>query len=202
MPDEAVKTIARALLDQWICVFGPMVRLLSDRGLNFIGKIVEELAALLGIGRLRAYPLHPQANGTVERWNRTLTRDLASFVATGESDWDEHVALACFRYNSGLCEATGMSPNKAMFGVDAFEAWAELDAGREDREPGGLARGLAQLHRSLLGRRRRRVFVPRRIQSGDAETKYEPGDRVLLWSNEVASQEGKKVVSRGLDRMS
>ncbi len=71
VPDEAAETFARALLDQWICVFGPMVRLLSDRVPNFIGKIVEELAALLGIGRLRAYPLHPQANGTVERWNRT-----------------------------------------------------------------------------------------------------------------------------------
>ncbi len=27
-----------------------------------------------------------------------------------------------------------------------------MDAGREDREPGRLARGLAQLHRSLLGK--------------------------------------------------
>ncbi len=116
VPDEAAETIARALLDQWICVFGPVVRLLSDRGPNFIGKIVEKLAALLGIGRLRAYPLHPQANGTVERWNRTLTRDLASFVATGESDWDEHVALAGFRYNSGPVRGDRNEPIQGYVG--------------------------------------------------------------------------------------
>ncbi len=102
IPDEKAETIARVIVDEWVSVFGTMVRLLSDRGPSLMGKIVEEMSALLGIGRLRTYPLHPQANGTVESWNRTIGRDLASFVSTGAVDWDEHVALACFRYNSSV----------------------------------------------------------------------------------------------------
>ncbi len=78
IPDEKAETIARVIVDEWISIFGPMVRLLSDRGPNLIGKSVEEMSALLGIGRLRTYPLHPQDNGTVERWNRSVVRDLAS----------------------------------------------------------------------------------------------------------------------------
>ncbi len=107
VPDEKATTIARVVVDEWVSIFGPMVRLLSDRGPSLIGKVVDEMAELLGIGRLLTYPLHPQANGTVERWNRTVVRDLASFVSTGESDWDEHVALACFRYNSACAKRRG-----------------------------------------------------------------------------------------------
>lgn len=93
--DEKADIIADALLKEWISLFGPMEVLQSDGGTNIMGKIVEHLTNELGVGRTQTYPLHPQANGTVERWNRTLARDLACFVATGEDDWDEHVALAC-----------------------------------------------------------------------------------------------------------
>lgn len=88
-----------------------MVRLLSGRGPSFIGKVVDQMSGLLGIGRLGNLPFNAQRNGTLERWNRTLTRDLASFVATGDSDWDEHVALGCFHYSSGVCDATEMTPH-------------------------------------------------------------------------------------------
>ena len=71
-----------------------MEGLLSDGGTNVVSQIVKELAAMLGIGRKQTYPLHPQANGTVERGNRTLARDLASFMTTGNADWDENLALA------------------------------------------------------------------------------------------------------------
>ncbi len=195
IPDEKAETIARVIVDEWVSIFGPMVRLLSDRGPNLIGKIVEEMSGMLGIGRLRTYPLHPQANGTVERWNRTVGRDLASFVCTGAVDWDDHVALACFRYNSSVCEATGMTPFKAMFGTDAFEAWGELDAERHAGEPGCLAKGLSRLHKVLVGNARKaRGRAASHYDKALQETKYNPGDRVLLWPPEINSQEGKKVI--------
>lgn len=53
-----------------------MEGMLSDGGTNVVSIIVKELYEMLGIGRLQTYPLHPQANGAVERWNRTLKRDL------------------------------------------------------------------------------------------------------------------------------
>lgn len=59
------------------------------------------------------YPLHPEANEIFERWNCTLAKDLAGFVATGEVDWDEHAALACFHCNTTVCFLTGMTPYKA-----------------------------------------------------------------------------------------
>ena len=97
VPNEKTETIAKALLDKWVAVFGPMETLMSDGGTNLVSKVVQNLTEHLGIGRMQTYPWHPQANGTVERWNRTVAKDLASFMTTGDTDWDEHVALAWLR---------------------------------------------------------------------------------------------------------
>lgn len=96
---------------------------------------------------IKRYSLHPQANGTVGRWNRTLRRDLASFLVTGAEDWDEHIALECMRYNTGVCTATGMSPFKAIFGVESFEAWSEVDDVCFEEKQDSLAERLSLLHK-------------------------------------------------------
>ena len=195
IPDEKENTIARVLVEDWISIFGPMEWLLSDGGTKLVGNVVKYLKSMLGVGRTQTYSLHPQANGTVERWNRTLARDLASFMATGDADWDEHMALACFRYNTGICAATGMTPYKAEFGIDAFEAWGEVDRACFDDEPEIIAQRLALLHRQLLSkgrvsRSRAKTQYDRRVNS----ELYEVGDRVLLWSVKLNKEEGKKIL--------
>ncbi len=36
------------------------------------------------------------------------------------------IAMACFRYNTTVNGATGMTPFKAMFGIDGFELDNEI----------------------------------------------------------------------------
>ena len=73
-------------------------------------------------------------------------------MTTGDSDWDEHVALACLRYNTSAHTATGMTPFEAMFGIQAFEARGEMDLEGVEEESEDLAKRLAALHRTLLSR--------------------------------------------------
>lgn len=116
-------------------------------------------------------------------------------MTTGETDWDEHVALACYCYNTGVCAATGMTPYKAVFGVEPFEAWGELDLDRVVRVPESLAQSLAVLHRQLLGKAlisKARAKVP--YDKNVNPISYDVGDRVLPWSIELSKREGKKVV--------
>lgn len=120
VPDEKGETLAEALIDEWMAVFGPMEKILCDRGPSLTGAVITNLSEQLGIEHLKVYPMHPQAHSTVKRWKRTLCWDIAS---TGLSDWDQHGALSCFWCNTGPCEATRMKPLKAMFGVDALKAW-------------------------------------------------------------------------------
>lgn len=123
--EEKADIIAKALVEEWISLFGPMEQTLSDGGTALVGTVLKDLTEVLGISGVKARSLHPQANGTVERRNRTLARNIASSIAAGDSDWDEHEALSCFRYNTGVCAATGMTPFQALFGVDTFEHGAK-----------------------------------------------------------------------------
>jgi Integrase core domain len=122
--DESAVTVARELLQHWILLFGPPERLLSDNGANFCGEIIRHLCAATGIKKVFTTPWHPQTDGTVERFNRTLCPVLAK-VALREEDWSQHVPMAAFRYNSPYHSTTGMTPYRGMFGVDYFD----FDAG-------------------------------------------------------------------------
>ena len=86
IPDERAQTVAQAILDGWVSVFGPMECLLSDRGPNVIGGVVERMADQLGVKWVVTSAFHPQANGCVERFNRTLVQDLSCFVSIGQDD--------------------------------------------------------------------------------------------------------------------
>lgn len=41
IPDERAETLARVIINDWISVFGPMEKIISDGGPNIIGKVVE-----------------------------------------------------------------------------------------------------------------------------------------------------------------
>ena len=194
IPDERADTVSKVILDRWISIFGPMECLLSDRGPNFIGKVVERMADQLGVKRVVTSAFNPQANGCVERFNRTLAQDLACFVSTGQNDWYLHVALACFRYNSGINKATQMSPYRAMFGVEPFMAWGTHEAKRITGEPYDLPEHLRDLHATLLSRGIcNRKAAAKHYDQRVSGVSFKEGDRVLVWSPDLVGQEGNKL---------
>lgn len=95
---------------------------MSDWGPKMTGSVVESPKDFLGINRVQAYPFQPQPKGTVERRNRTIIKKLASFMATATKDWDDHVTLACFSYNTGVFAANNIMPYKYMFVMKAFQS--------------------------------------------------------------------------------
>jgi transposase InsO family protein len=64
--------VARAFVDQWVYVYGPPVSLLTDNGPQFTAKLFQAACAELGIYKLFTTRYHPQNNGQVERYNRTI----------------------------------------------------------------------------------------------------------------------------------
>lgn len=70
--DSTACTVARALINGWIARFGVPVDITSDLGRQFLGSLFQELVKVLGVKHLRTTPYHPQTNGIVERWHRTL----------------------------------------------------------------------------------------------------------------------------------
>ncbi|XP_043861818.1 uncharacterized protein LOC122756429 [Drosophila santomea] len=74
------KTVAAALNTQWICMFGCPLTITMDHGTQFEFSLFAELAKLIGAERIRTTTYHPQSNGIVERWHRTLKAALMSKI--------------------------------------------------------------------------------------------------------------------------
>ena len=196
--DETAPTLAANILSEWILRFGPPEHLLSDRGPSFIGNIISELCNKLGMNRILCSPYHPQTDGMVERFNRTLCNDLAQHVSVHERDWHKHILMACYRYNTTVHEATNMTPFKAMFGVEAFELDHELALqDRIDEDPGigeELAKRLAELHRQLIGKgTRARDKAEKYYNRAVQESNYREGDRVLVYNPPADLKKGRKL---------
>ncbi|GFV96335.1 retrovirus-related Pol polyprotein from transposon 412 [Trichonephila clavipes] len=63
-------------------------------------------------------PLHPQSDGMVERFNRTILNNLSLMVSKNQQDWDQKVPLFLLAYRSAVHETTGYSPSQMLFGRD------------------------------------------------------------------------------------
>jgi hypothetical protein len=130
----------------------------------------------------------------VERCKATLCRDLAKFV-THEEDWDRHLAFAVFRYNASCKEATGVSPFRALFGVDPFEFDACLGLElRLENEPHDVAQRLAEVHgqfyeKDMRSRAAAQVQYDKAVQM----CSYAVGDRVLIYHTPGERESGRKL---------
>ncbi|KRX68115.1 Retrovirus-related Pol polyprotein from transposon 17.6 [Trichinella sp. T6] len=83
LPNQQAETVARKLVQQFVCRFGTPIKLLSDQGTQFQGRLVTELCKLLGIEKIRTTAYHPQCDGMVERFNRTLAMMLRRAMEIG-----------------------------------------------------------------------------------------------------------------------
>ena len=64
---------------------------------------------MMGIKKINTSAYHPQTDGLVERFNRTLTDMLAKTVAPGV-EWDDRLTYVLFAYRVTQQASTGESP--------------------------------------------------------------------------------------------
>ena len=93
IPRQDAEMVAEVLVNEFVCRFGVPLELHSDQGTNFESAVFKEMCRLLGIRKTRTAPLHPQSDGMVERYNRTLKTQLSLFVEEHQRDWDKHVPM-------------------------------------------------------------------------------------------------------------
>ena len=75
-------------MNELVCRFGVPDSLHTDQGRNFEAKVLKEVCQLLGVKKTRTTPYHPQSDGLVERFNRTLLDMLNMAVKDDEHDCD------------------------------------------------------------------------------------------------------------------
>ena len=118
MPDQKTERIVRILVDEVIHFCGVPEALQSDRGTNLLSHLMKDTCKLLGIRKLNTTAYHPQCDGLVERYNRTLKTALRKHAAQFGMQWDRWLPGIVWAYRNTPHESMREEPSYLLFGMD------------------------------------------------------------------------------------
>ena len=124
--NKNAETICEAYRDNIYCVFGGSSRILTDNGLEFKNKEMQEVCETLGLKHIFSPVYTPQSNGCLEGWHRFFKACIAKHIRGGGVKWDELAPLAVSTYNFFPCQSSKESPFILMFGRDPITPVAKL----------------------------------------------------------------------------
>eukprot|EP00731_Ephydatia_muelleri_P006855 Em0003g1103a len=202
------ENLASVLMDEVVCRYGVPRSLHSDQGANRNSQVICALCKRLGINKTRTTAYHPQRNGQVERFNRTLKAILSKVVAENQRDWDCHIPKALFAYRTAFHESSGYSPFRVNFGrspilpIDIAVGQLNVQEYGEGGEPTVL-QYVETLNKSL-----RKIFSDvkeqlasahdrskKRYDKGVSGEKFTVGDQVWLFVPAVKQGRTRKLAS-------
>ena len=114
--DTTANTLATIMLNEIVCRYGVPSSLHSDQGANLCSSVIQSLCQLLGVSTTRTSAYHPEGNGQVERFNRTLEAILAKTIEDDQHEWDSLLPKALFAYRTAVHDSTHFSPFHLTFG--------------------------------------------------------------------------------------
>ncbi|GFO47331.1 Pol polyprotein [Plakobranchus ocellatus] len=106
---------ARALIRHWISRFGVPLDITSDRGSQFTSTLWNEIAHQLGVQLHRTTAYHPQSNGLVERFHRTLKAALKARLQ--EPNWADEPPWVLLGLRTAPKEDFRLSAAELVYGI-------------------------------------------------------------------------------------
>ena len=116
VPLSSISTEAcvNAFILAWISRFGVPATLTSDRGAQFTSSVWTAVCHSLGISTSQTTSFHPQSNGMIELFHRSLKSSLRA--RADDSHWVSHLPLVLLGLRSVPKEDTGFSVSEAVYG--------------------------------------------------------------------------------------
>ena len=164
--------------------------ILTDQGTNFMSQLLAEVYKFLRIKPIRTSPYHPQTDGLVERFNKTLKTMVRKMAISEGRDWDTLLPYVLFAYREVPQASTGFSPFELLYGrevrgpLDVLrETWEEPTSGGENVISYVLSMREKLATMSAIARENmeRAQATQKTWYDRTARTRgFKPGDRVLV----------------------
>ncbi|KZS02684.1 Uncharacterized protein APZ42_000181 [Daphnia magna] len=118
MRNQTAQTIAKVLVNKIFTKYGSPEVVLTDKGTNFLSSLIQEVCKLFKVKQRRTTAYHPQTDGLVERFNRTLCDMLACYISDQPANWDKYLPFVTFAYNTAKQASTQETPFFLFFGQE------------------------------------------------------------------------------------
>lgn len=116
LPNKESKTVARALVNNFILRFGIPNTILTDRGTEFMSSTMTEVCKLLGIEKLNSTSYHHQTIGSLENSHKHLGAYLRTQCDKYPEAWSHWLPYWSFTYNNTVHTITKYTPHELVFG--------------------------------------------------------------------------------------
>ena len=120
MLDQKSSRIVRLLVEEIVPLFGVLEALLSDRSTNLLSYLMLVVCQMLGIKKLNTTAYHPQCDGIVERYKRTMKAMPARPNREDQfgMQWDTTLLADMWAYRNMPHESTGKKSPFLLLGID------------------------------------------------------------------------------------
>ena len=191
-----------------ICRHGVPRIQINDQGREFVNSLSRELHNLTGIEQHITSAYHPQANGLVERNNRTIQASLLKVLEGEHDQWPHALPGVLFAFNTSRQKSTGYSAFFLLYGRQAVLPVDRLNtksSGSQSPEPcddyddislNERLDSMQQLQRVVYPKVSQEIGLAQDRQQSDYRRRHSPkspfqkGDHVLVWNARRADRKG------------
>ncbi|KAG2207610.1 hypothetical protein INT45_004096, partial [Circinella minor] len=192
VPDATGEAIANFIYEEIVLPFACPAEILTDRGANFMSKVLNLYLGRLKINHLLTSAWHSRTNSKVERSNGILKQMLRKYAHGQIHHWDQFVDPAVFACRVRKHRTHGFSPYFLVYGVDpklpgdVLPPFIQLTD--QEPDPSLIVQGRVPEARRL---REARILAERKLKNNAAKDKatwdavlkpqiFSIGDHVLM----------------------
>eukprot|EP00253_Pinus_taeda_P016601 PITA_16601 len=119
MKDCTMATATKFLFEYVLTRFGCQKILMSDRGTHFLNETISALMEEFQVYHQKIMLYHPQANGTVEAFNKILENALTKVCNAQRNDLDVRIPAVLWAYRTTCKKLTGHTTFTPVYGIEA-----------------------------------------------------------------------------------
>ena len=180
LQDKSAKTVGLGIFRSWICRYGCPALVVVDGGKEFATSCLKHILTSMHGNRHVISPIHPQANGQAERFNRSLKAYLTAMDDT-TLEWEDYIPTLQWAHNSSFNKSTNFSPFYLTFLQDPQFPWSTLSPFSRDPVVETMLRNLIESRDMVRAntesaREAYTAYYNRKAQ----DKSFVPGDKVLV----------------------
>jgi hypothetical protein len=185
IPRKTVKCVLDAIANDLVPRHGVSEVLICDRGNEFKGDLPRYLKNM-GCEQRLTTPYHPETNGKIERFNKTLKEMLTHLVNNDATEWEERLADALLAYRNSVSVVTGFTPFQLLYARRARLPLTKALQAPGHNEPFGnrMDAMATSLRKARVQTENSRKYNRERLQRRANAQELQVGDTVIIKAEE------------------